>query len=255
MADLDTFWAGYEPTARRYAWHRLDLHQIPPATLDVDDVTSQAYIELRQNWLVVRNPKAYTKSKVRAAVYAALRTEKRRGASLDATSADDLDDAGGHPIRFDVPIRSLTAEEALVERETEAGLSEALPEVMDELSAQQRQAVDLCDAQGRPRREVAAAMGGITVGAVNAHRARGLAKLRERLRPIAVGMIAAAAHLVLWLGFRALPEPVRGVIEAVFMVLGYVLVGALALVALLWLVVGVLWVVDRLRGWWSDSGW
>jgi len=248
LADLDVFWASYEPSARRYAWRQLDVHRIPPANVDVDDVTSQAYLDLREMWPFVDYPKAYTRSRVCAAVFAALRRETRRGTALDADPVNDLDDAAGNSARFDVAVPGLTVEEALVERETEARLSEALPEAMTELTEQQRQAVELCDAQDRPRKDVAAAMDGISVGAVNSHRARGLAKLNERLRPILFGMIAVGAQILFWLGARALPEPVRKVIAAVFTVI----FGAYALLLLL---AGVLWVVSCVYEWWSDSRW
>jgi hypothetical protein len=111
-ADLDRFWTGYEPNLHRYAGHLLDQYQIPADRADADDVTSDVYVELRENWPTVRFPIAYARARARAAVFAALRDEERRGHPRSEGANDDEDDG------FDIAQPGLGIEDELVEQET-----------------------------------------------------------------------------------------------------------------------------------------
>jgi RNA polymerase sigma factor (sigma-70 family) len=177
--DLDMFWASYESTLRRYAWCQLDLWRIPRARADVDDVISEAYLDLRETWPTVRSPIAYARFRVEVAVLRALRDECRRGPALDADRDDAGDDDGG----LDSAQPGLAIEDDLVERETETRLAEALPLAMGQLTDKQRQAVELCDVEDLSRDDAAASMG-VATGTVGSHRARAVDKLRDALRPI-----------------------------------------------------------------------
>jgi RNA polymerase sigma factor (sigma-70 family) len=149
-------------------------------------------VELRENWPTVRFPIAYARARACAAVFAALRDEERRGYPRSEGANDDEDDG------FDVAQPGLGIEDELVEQETEARLADALPEAMDKLSPQQRKAVELCDVDDRSREDAAASMG-VATGTVNAHRARGMQKLRAVLEPImriALAMVGAVTTAV-----------------------------------------------------------
>jgi hypothetical protein len=94
-ADLDRFWTGYEPVLRGYAWHLVDLRGIPDGLADVDDVASQVYVKLRENWPTVRFPIAYARSWARVVVFGALDDEEHRGPALGGSGDDDQDDDCG----------------------------------------------------------------------------------------------------------------------------------------------------------------
>jgi DNA-directed RNA polymerase specialized sigma24 family protein len=193
-ADLAAFWDVYRRNVRRYAGHLLDLHRIPDGRVDVDDVDSIVYLNLHEQWPTVRHPAAFARARTRAAVFAALRAETRCGPALDTTPEEKSDSDDTTP-DLAIDITGPDVGDEVAEQDIRDRFDAVLPEAMAMLTDQQRRAVELCDAQERRRADAAAEMG-VSVGAVNVHRDRGLRKLYEALRPV-VGVAAFAAVIAI----------------------------------------------------------
>lgn len=186
-ADLALFWNGYAANIRRYAWHLLDLFDIPKSEADADDITQEVYVALQKKWPEVRHPRAYARSKAEGAVRKAQRIQKRRGHVAHNESGERTDDLGTADY---VP----GPEETLIARQSDEEIMVAIPKAFDRLTDKEHDAVIL-GARGLSRKEVAAELG-VAEGTVSVHRTRGLNKLRGDLLPIASG-IALSAIIVL----------------------------------------------------------
>lgn len=63
MAELEQFWADWEPLIRNVARRRLGRAGVPRSLADVDDVVQQVYLRMREEWaskeLADRDPGRY----------------------------------------------------------------------------------------------------------------------------------------------------------------------------------------------------
>ncbi|SNY67394.1 sigma-70 family RNA polymerase sigma factor [Paractinoplanes atraurantiacus] len=168
--DLAAFWSDYAPALRRRTHYLLTRFAIPACRLDPDDILQSVYEQLLVNWGEIRQPRAYARSRAEVAVLEALRAEQRLGPSLDSLLSQGIE----------MRDRALGADESLIMAEEEARVTAMLAPAMDELSPQQRRAVELCDEQGRTRVEAASEMG-IRPGTVSLHHARAMTKLRAAM--------------------------------------------------------------------------
>jgi RNA polymerase sigma factor (sigma-70 family) len=175
-ADLDQFWDAYEPFLRSYAGRLLSIWAVPDRAADVDDVTHDAYADLRAEWPEVRTPAAYVRSRAGASVFRALRDETRRGRPR-------MTDCGNGPEPNEAATEDPGPDEIVVEQHIELALKAALPDAFAELTPKQRTAVELTTKGELSRMEVATVMR-LSPGAVSSHRARGLAKLLAVLLPL-----------------------------------------------------------------------
>jgi len=178
-ADLTDFWTTNQAKLLGYARQQLEIKRIPSARLDADDVVQQVWV-LMQEEPKVSSPSGFAYSRVRTIVFEALRQEKQcRGPSIEAVMDGEVaqDDAGLAAEAAADPVQQMIAAE---DERARAQAAAQLPDALDKLTAKQREAVELCDAQEGSREDAADAMG-VSIGSVSQHRDRGLRKLRETL--------------------------------------------------------------------------
>lgn len=126
MESLLLVWARHEPELRRW------LHSHAPVASEVDDLLQEVFIKtLRQGarWQTVQQPRAWLFEVARNALIDRVRSAEHRHLPLP----EDIE-------QWPVPEATPAAIDQLAQA--------CLPRVLGELSAQDREAIELCDIQG-----------------------------------------------------------------------------------------------------------
>ncbi|GAA4475292.1 RNA polymerase sigma factor [Phytohabitans houttuyneae] len=186
-ADLDQFWADWEPLIRRVARSRLSNARVPASLATVDDAAQHVYTKLCEKWPTVEDPGRFALGAVLLPyIFEQVAELKNRSGALALSDDDTPELAEPGP----------TMEDLILEREIDELLRAALPDALRTLSDLQRQAIELTLSGEHSRAEVGEAMG-VAPGTVSSHRARGLSKLAEILGPIVMAIstvLDAIAH-------------------------------------------------------------
>ncbi|WP_433792968.1 sigma-70 family RNA polymerase sigma factor [Actinoplanes sp. CA-252034] len=157
----------------RFAQSQLARGRVPSGRLQAEDVVQHTLAEVFARWQEIQRPERYMFTVARRFVQRAVREGQRfTGAELPA----DADEAGvglTSSMSMATERAARPAEFGAYDRIVARGLYAAL----DRLSGRQRRAVELLHLRGGSREETAAQME-ISVGAVSAHRDRGVRKLR-----------------------------------------------------------------------------
>lgn len=180
------------------------------------------------NWPTVDQPVPYSYWRAKESIFAALREEMRFSGNLQ-TDADEG--------TSETP----TPEEVIIMRALDDELRAALPTALDELTPNQRSAVELTAMGDLSRKQVADAMG-VSPGAVAAHRDRGLKKLRALLQPLVPITVALTVQIIFIVIAKMLPDWLL----TVFKVIGYAYIGAI-LLSVAFIFLAYLW--DKLDDW------
>ncbi|WP_433729898.1 sigma-70 family RNA polymerase sigma factor [Actinoplanes sp. CA-051413] len=161
----------------RYAQGKLAQYRVPSGRLQADDVVNHTMAEVLERWEDIHQPQRYMYVVARRFVLQAAHDAGRF--THDPTTVDqpaDFDQLAPDEMTW-------TSNRTLPPVEDQACgkvVADELRAAMDVLTDQQRRAVELVDMSRRSRTDSAAAMG-VTPGAVSAHRARALKRLRTRV--------------------------------------------------------------------------
>lgn len=160
-----------------YAQGKLTQYRVPSCRLQADDVVNHTMAEVLERWADIRQPQRYMYVVARRFVLQAAHEVGRF--THDPTTVDqsaDFDQLAPDEMTW-TSNRTLPAVE---DQACGKVVAQELRAALDVLTEQQRRAVELVDMSRRSRTDSAAAMG-VTPGAVSAHRARALKRLRTRV--------------------------------------------------------------------------
>lgn len=167
MRCLTQAWALHEPELRAWARHRL------PNSADVDDLLQDIFLKtLRQGkrFCAVLNARAWLFEVARNTLADRLRV---------ARSTVELPDDLASVMEVADPVDTLTA---------------CLPRVLSELSAQDREAITLCDLQGMAQADYAMVQG-ITLSAAKSRLQRARLRMKAHMTTACQVLFNAAGHV------------------------------------------------------------
>jgi RNA polymerase sigma factor (sigma-70 family) len=160
-------WRTWQGRLRRYAARRLAYHEVPSGWLDADDVVQLTWLVLHSNQAKVRRPDRYM-YRVAGRLIERAGREVFRSEGHYAQFWHDPNPWWPHGTSL-----YLSAEQAVIDRETATELAAAREDLTDHQRVVVRGLID----EELPYQQIADILG-ISVGAVSAYRARALAKLR-----------------------------------------------------------------------------
>lgn len=167
MNCLTQAWSQYEPELR--GWARNRLH----SNADVDDLLQDLFLKaLRQGerFCSVHNARAWLFEVARNTL-----ADRLRVARTTVELPDDLPS----PVQTSEPVDSLSA---------------CLPRVLSELSAQDREAITLCDLQGVAQADYAQAQG-ITLSAAKSRLQRARVRMKQQMTTACQVQLDTAGHV------------------------------------------------------------